>query len=56
MKLKQKAFQELVQMMKLRENQEKSRYRTRMHNKNSVCVERNNPTPKPLGYRAIDFT
>ena len=33
--LKQKAFQELVQMMKLKENQEKSvtsRYRTHMHN------------------------
>ena len=48
--LKQKAFQELVQMMKLKENQEKSvtsRYRTRMLNKNSVCMERNSPTPKP---------
>ena len=33
-----------------------SRYQTRMHNKNSVCMERNNPTPKPLGYRAIDIT
>ena len=41
------AFQELVQMMKLKENQEKSvtsRYRTRMHNKNSVCMERNSST------------
>ena len=33
-----------------------SRYRTRMHNKNSVCMEWNSPTPKPLGYRAIDIT
>ena len=57
--LKQKTFQELVQMMKLKENQEKSvtsRYRTRMHNKNSVCMERNSPTQKPLSYRAIDIT
>ena len=58
--LKQKAFQELVQIMKLKENQEKksvtSRYRTRMHIKNSVCMERNSPTPKPLRYRVIDFT
>ena len=58
--LKQKAFQKLVQMMKLNENQKKksvtSRYRTRMHNKNSVCIVRNSPLPKPLGYRAIDIT
>ena len=57
--LKTKAFQ-LIQMIKLKENREKksvtSRYRTRIHNKNSVCMERNSPTPKPLGYRAIDFT
>ena len=33
-----------------------SRYRTRMHNKYSVCMERNSPTPKPLGYRAIDHS
>ena len=47
-------------MMKLKEYQEKSvtsRDRTRMHNKNSVCNERNSPTPKPLGpgHRAIDI-
>ena len=57
--IKTKAFQELVQMMKLKENQEKSvtsLYRTRMHNKNSVCMEQNSPKPKPLGYRAIDIT
>ena len=56
--LKQKAFQKLVQMMKLKENQEKSTtsvYRTRMHNKISVCMERNGPLPKPLGHRAIDI-
>ena len=37
--LKQKAFQKLVQIMKLKEDQEKRvtmRYRTRMHYKNSV--------------------
>ena len=33
-----------------------SRYRTRMHNKNSVCMERNSPTPKPPSLRAIDIT
>ena len=33
-------------------------YRTRngMHNKNSMCMERNGPLPKPLGHRAIDIT
>ena len=57
--LKQKAFQKLVNMMKLKENQEKSatsRYRTRMHNTNSVCMERNSPMPQPLDNRAIDIT
>ena len=59
--LKEKAFQKLVQMMKLKENQEKNAtavYRTRsgMHNKNSMCMERNGPLPKPLGHRAIDIT
>ena len=52
---KQKAFQKL---MKLKENQEKSvtlRYRTCMHNKNSVCTERNSPTPKPLGHIVFDI-
>ena len=47
--------------MKLKENQEKSAtsvYRTHngMHNKNSMCMERNGPLPKPLGHRAIDIT
>ena len=38
--LKQKAFQKLVQMMKLKENQEKKyhSYRTRMHNKKTQCA------------------
>ena len=39
--------------MKLKENQEKSatsRYRTRIHNNNSVCPEGNIPTPNPLGH------
>ena len=58
--LKQKAFQKLVQMMKLKENQEKNAtavYRTRngMHNKNSMCMARNGPLPKPLGHRDIDI-
>ena len=30
-------------------------YRTRRHNKNSVCMERNGSLPKPLGHRAIDI-
>ena len=57
--LKQKAFQELVQIMKLKKNQEKNvtyQYRTRMHNKNSACMERNSPTQKPFGYLAVDIT
>ena len=44
--------------MKLKENQPKSvtlRYRTRMHNKNSVCTERNSPTPYPLGQIVFDI-
>ena len=46
-------------MMKLTENKEKSvtsRYRTRMRNKPSVCMERNSSMPKPLGHRVIDIT
>ena len=31
------------------------RTRTRMHNKNSMCMERNGPLSKPLGHRAIDI-
>ena len=47
--------------MKLNENQEKKYHigvsnPARMHNKNSVCMERNGPLPKPLGHRAIDIT
>ena len=42
--------------MKTKKKSVTSWYRTRMHNKNSVCMERNSPTPKPLGYRAIDIT
>ena len=56
--LKQKAFQKLAQIMKLKENQEKnatSRYRTRIINKNSVCMERNSSTPIPLGHIAVDI-
>ena len=57
--LKQKAFQKLVQIMKPKENKEKkraiSRYRIRMHNKNSVGTERNSTTPNPLGHNAFDI-
>ena len=47
--------------MKLKENQEKKYHiwgsnPACMHNKKSVCIERNGPLPKPLGYRAIDIT
>ena len=31
------------------------RYRIRMHNKNSVCTERNSPTPNPLGHIVFDI-
>ena len=43
---------------KLRKKSTTSVYRTRngMHNKNSVCMERNGPLPKPLGHRAIDIS
>ena len=44
--------------MKLKEIQEKSvtlRYRTRSHNKNSVCMERNSPTSNPLGHIFFDI-
>ena len=57
--LKQKAFQELVKNDETKGKPRKSvtfRYRTCMDNNNSVCMERNSPTPKPLGYRAIDIT
>ena len=56
--LKQKAFKKHVQIMKRKESQEESvtlRYRTRMHNKNSVCKEQNSPTPNPLGHIVFDI-
>ena len=48
-------------MMKLKETKKKSAtsvYRTHngMHNKSSMCMERNGPLPKHLGHRAIDIT
>ena len=55
--LKQKAFQKHVQIMK-RITKKKSatlRYRTCMHNKNSVCTELNSPTPNPLGHIVFDI-
>ena len=55
--LKQKAFQKLVQVMKLKENQEKKPHPgiEPEFNKNSVCMERNSSTPIPLGPIAVDF-
>ena len=43
---------------KPRKKSSTSVYRTRndMHNKNSMCMERNIPLSKPLGHRAIDIT
>ena len=55
--LKQKAFQKLAQIMKLKENQEKKPYPgiELEFNKNSVCIERNSSTPIPLGHIAVDI-
>ena len=41
---------------KPRKKSSTSVYRTRIQNKNTVCMERNGPLPKPLGHRAIDVT
>ena len=56
---KQKAFQKLAQIMKLKENQKNKK---KPHpgiepefNKNSVCMERNSSTPIPLGHIAVDI-
>ena len=54
--LKQKAFQKLAQIMKLKENQEKKCHipvSNSNSNKNSVCMERNSSTPIPLGHIAV---
>ena len=56
--LKQKAFQKLAQIIKLKENQEKKSHIpvSNLHrNKNSVCMERNSSTPIPLGHIAVDI-
>ena len=55
--LKQKAFQKLAQIMKLKENQEKKPHPgiEPEFNKSSVCMERNSSTPIPLGYIAVDI-
>ena len=55
--LKQKTFQNLVQIMKLKENQEKKQHPgiEPEFNKNSVCMERNSSTPIPLGHIAVDI-
>ena len=58
--LKQKAFQKLAQIMKLKENQEKKCHipvsnPKHAKNKNSVCMERNSSTPIPLGHIAVDI-
>ena len=57
--LKQKAFQKIVQIMKLKENQEKKKAQAGIEpefNKNSVCMERNSSTPIPLGHIAVDIS
>ena len=55
--LKQKAFQKLAQIMKLKENQEKKPHPgiEPEFNKSSVCMEWNSPTPIPLGHIAVDI-
>ena len=55
--IKQKAFQKLAQIMKLKENQEKMPHPgiEPEFNKNSVCMERNSSTPIPLGHIAVDI-
>ena len=55
--LKQKAFQKLAQIMKLKENQEKKPHPgiEPEFNKNSMCMERNSSTLIPLGHIAVDI-
>ena len=55
--LKQKAFQKLAQIKKLKENQEKKPHPgiEPEFNKISVCMERNSSTPIPLGRTAVDI-
>ena len=58
--LKQKAFQKLAQIMKLKENQEKKCHipvsnPNYAKNKNLVCMEWNGSTPIPLGQIAVDI-
>ena len=58
MLLKQKAFQKLAQIMKLKENKEKKMPHPGIEpdfNKNSVCMEWNSSTPIPLGHTAVDI-
>ena len=58
--LKQKAFQKLAQIMKLKENQEKMPHPgiepELCEKQNSVCMERNSSTPIPLGHIAVDIS
>ena len=55
--LKQKAFQKIVPIMKLKENQENKCHiaESNSHNKHSLFMERNSPTPNPLGHRAVEI-
>ena len=56
--LKQKVFQKLAKIMKLKENQEKKSsipVSNPHRNKNSVCMEWNSSTPIPLGHIAVDI-
>ena len=51
-----KVFQKLAQIMKLKENKEKSHIQvSNPNNKNSVCMKRNSSTPIPLGHIAVDI-
>ena len=56
--LKQKAFQKLAKIMKLKETQGKKPHPgiEPEFNKSSVCMERNSSTPIPLGHIAVDIT
>ena len=55
--IKQKAFQKLAQIMKLKENQEKKPHPgiEPEFNKISVCMERNSSTPIPLSHITVDI-
>ena len=55
--LKQKAFQKLAQIMKVKVKKEKKPHPgiEPEFNKKSVCMEQNSSTPIPLGHIAVDI-